>query len=193
LALYGGEILICKLYIVLQLAQAKLIYGKSFILCVLTGLVMQNKFYILSGPPFLKEKDETVIKNFASLKGAKAVCGSTTLKIFCAVTGKIAKLKPESFIPDNPPEYEVSGLDFASEGILTLNAVFADLKNGVKHPLSKLMLKADEIIFIEGASQNKLYDKKLFKRENVLPRDEIIDKIIISLRQAGKTVIKVKG
>ncbi|MDR2191636.1 MAG: hypothetical protein LBO62_01975 [Endomicrobium sp.] len=157
---------------------------------------MQNKLYIFSGVPASKEKDEAVIKNFLSLEGKKAICGSTSLKIFCRITGKTAKLKRESFIPGNAPEYEVDGLDFASEGVLTLNAFFGDLKNEVPPSaaknLSKLALEADEIIFITGGAENKLCGEDFFKSANVLPRDAIIDKIILSLRRAGKTVKKEK-
>ncbi|MDR3112997.1 MAG: hypothetical protein LBU09_01305 [Endomicrobium sp.] len=156
---------------------------------------MQNKLYIFSGPPSFEEQDEIVIKHFVSLNGKKAVCGSTTLKVFCKITGEAAKLKPKSLVFGNPPEYEVSGLDFASEGILTLNAVFADLKKGAKLPklpLSNLILSVDEIIFITGDAQNKFYDADFYKRTNVLPRCEIIDKIVLLLKENGKTALKEK-
>ena len=153
---------------------------------------MQKKLYILSGPPASKDEDAKFICGFAALKGKKAVCGSDTLKIFCKITGACARLKPESLIPENLPEYKVLGLDFASEGILTLNAAFSDLKIGAKkgRTLSKLMLEADEIIFITGGAQNKNYYADFCKRTNVLPREEIIDKIILFLIKAKKTALK---
>jgi hypothetical protein len=155
-----------------------------------------DKLYILSGAPSSKEKDKSAIEEFVSLNGKKAVCGSTTLKIFCEITHASVRLKPESLIEGNPPQYEVEGLEFASEGILTLNAVFADLHKGEKKlPLSQLMLKAGEIIFITGGARNKLHDESFFRSSGVLPRDEIIDKIIRILEREGKpaAVIKEKG
>jgi len=149
-----------------------------------------SALYVLSGPPPLKENDELFIKKFLALDGKKAVCGSATLKIFCKATGKNATVKTESLFSKKSTRYDVDGLDYASEGVITLNSCLKDLQNSQPNALAKLMLEADEIVFICGGAQNNESDLILFKSENILPRNEIIDKIIDALRKFGKIARK---
>ncbi|MDR1941580.1 MAG: hypothetical protein LBQ47_04570 [Endomicrobium sp.] len=157
-----------------------------------------NTLYVLSGPPAAKDRDFPLIKRFVSLDGKKAVCGSVTLGVFCRISGKTAGLKFVGSNAEEPPEYEVEGLDFASEGIITLNKCFEVLNAkgpacGIYFParkLARLMLECDIIHFIEGSAINRLHDVKLFKKAGVLPRSQIIDKIIKKLESAGKIAIK---
>ena len=157
-----------------------------------------NMLCIFSGPPVLKSNDATAVKKLLSFDGKKAVCGSTTMDIFCRVTGKTAKVDAAYFTDFVPPEYEIEGLDFASEGAITLNQCFNILEDEtvlqkVQTPpakLANLMLSSDIIHFIEGMSVNKGHSDIMFKQMGILPREEIIYKISNRLTQADKIVSK---
>jgi hypothetical protein len=156
-----------------------------------------NALYVLSGPPADRSKDLLLMRKFFAFDGGKAVCGSVTLAIFCKIFGKSVKLKFSGSNACEPPEYEVEGLDFASEGLITLNKCF-EVLNGkdskaTYYPprkLAELMLACKKIHFIEGSAVNSLHDDKLFESAGLLPRSEIIDKIIKTLCIFGKTAIK---
>lgn len=156
-----------------------------------------NVLTVLSGPPLLRESDALIINKFLAQEGKKAICGSTTMDIFCRVTGKKAGIDPAYYTDFIPPEYEIEGIDLASEGAITLNQCYNLLKektlleNAATSPakLANLMLSADIVHFIEGMSENKGHGDIMFKQMGILPRKEIIDKIRKLLIQADKTVI----
>ena len=156
-----------------------------------------NVFTILSGPPVLRGNDEFIVNKFLSAAGKKAICGSTTMDIFCRVTGEKAAIDPSYYTDFVPPEYEIKGIDFASEGAITLNQCCnvlnekTVLEKATTAPvkLANLMLSCDIIHFIVGMSENKGHDDIMFKQMGILPRKEIIDKIRKLLIKADKTVI----
>lgn len=157
-----------------------------------------NMLCVLSGPPLLKTNDELTVKKLLSFEGKKAVCGSTTMDIFCRVTGKKAKIDATFFTDFMPPEYEIEGLDFASEGAITLNQCFniindSEMLQKAQTPpakLANLFAAADIIHFIEGMSVNKGHSDIMFKQMGILPREEIIYKISEELIKADKVVSK---
>ncbi len=149
---------------------------------------------VLSGAPLSKNDDERIVNKFLSFEGKKAVCGSTTTALFCRVTGQKAAISPELYTDFNPPEYKIEGIDFASEGAITLNRCFGalngDKPDNVSAKLAGLMLYSQNIHFIIGRSVNKGHDKQLFKSMEVLPRSEIIGKIMRKLIEYKKNVTK---
>lgn len=157
-----------------------------------------NMLCVFSGPPLLKENDEMAVKKLLSFNGKKAVCGSTTMDIFCRVTGEKPRIDASFFTDFIPPEYEIDGLDFASEGAITLNQCFNVLGDSetlgkAKTPpvkLANLLLSCDIIHFIEGMSVNKGHSDIMFKQMGILPREEIIYKISEKLIEADKIVSK---
>lgn len=157
-----------------------------------------NALCVFSGPPLLKSNDETAVKKLLFFEGKKAVCGSTTMDIFCRITGKKAKIDTTFFTDFMPPEYEIDGLDFASEGAITLNQCFnimndkEILQKAQTTPvkLANLFLAADIIHFIEGMAVNKGHSDIMFKQMGILPREEIIYKIGRALVKADKVVSK---
>lgn len=167
-----------------------------------TAVILQarqaNILCVLSGPPVSKDKDEAFVKRFLSMPGKKAICGSTTMDIFCKITGKKAEIDPTHYTELIPPEYTIEGIDFASEGAITLNQCFNILNDkeiiekssSAPANLARLMVSADIIHFIEGKSVNEGHDEAVFKQMGILPRKEIIDKISKELIKADKMIIK---
>ncbi|MDR1196403.1 MAG: SpoIIE family protein phosphatase [Endomicrobium sp.] len=159
-----------------------------------------NMFCVFSGAPLLKTYDETAVKKLLSFDGKKAVCGSTTMDIFCRITGRKPKIDAAFFTDFIPPEYEIEGLDFASEGAITLNQCFnimndKEVLQKEQTPpakLANLLNAADIIHFIEGMSVNKGHGDIMFKQMGILPRAEIIYKISNELIKSDKIVSKEK-
>jgi hypothetical protein len=157
-----------------------------------------NALCVLSGPPLLKADDEAAVRKLLSFEGKKAVCGSTTMDIFCSVTGKKAKIDASFFTDFMPPEYEIEGLDFASEGAITLNQCFNIMNDKeilqkqrtTPVKLANLFNAADIIHFIEGTAVNKGHSDIMFKQMGILPREEIIYKISEALVKSDKVVSK---
>lgn len=157
-----------------------------------------NALCVFSGPPLSKEDDEKAVGRLLAFEGRKAVCGSTTIEIFCRVTGRKPKTDASFFTDFMPPEYEVEGLDFASEGAITLNQCFNILgdkrllRQAATPParLANLLNSSDIICFIEGMSVNKGHEDIIFKQMGILPRKEIIYKISETLMRCDKIVCR---
>ncbi len=92
---------------------------------------------IFTGPPQNPENDESIIKDFLSSKGFKAVCGGCSANIFCRVTGREIKTTIEYLDPDVPPIAYIKGVDLVTEGVLTLNKTLDILKSYFKDPTDK--------------------------------------------------------
>lgn len=165
---------------------------------VILSARQSNAFCVFSGPPLLKTDDEKAVEKLLSFEGKKAVCGSTTMDIFCRVSGKKAKIDASFFMDFIPPEYEIEGLDFASEGAITLNQCFniindKEILQKAQTPpakLANLLNESDIIHFIEGMSVNKGHGDVMFKQMGILPREKIIYKISNELIKADKIVSK---
>lgn len=136
---------------------------------------------ILTGLPEDKSKDKSIFTDFSKCKGKKIICGTSTMKAYC----KQLNLKPEiTFINIKTlpvAKYKIEGIFLAAEGAITLNECYKKLKgkpveNQEAVILAKLLMEESEISFIIGTAPNK--DMNLYRKNNLLPRDEIVNKII---------------
>ncbi|MDD5020511.1 MAG: hypothetical protein PHR82_00015 [Endomicrobiaceae bacterium] len=148
---------------------------------------------ILTGLPENKAKDKNTCIDFSKSAGKKAICGTTTMKVYCAQLN----LKPEIIFTNTEtlpvPKYKIEGIFLATEGVITLNDCYKKLKgepveNQDAITLAELLKQENEIIFITGTSRNQ--DVIFYKKNNLLPRDEIINKIIDILPSDKKITIK---
>ena len=138
---------------------------------------------ILTGLPKDKEKDSVVCQEILKNKGKKAICGSSTMKMYC----RELNIEPETeIINGNLPQvrYNIPNIDLASEGAITLNYCYKILKgnqinNFQANILAKLIKENKNIHFIIGTAQT---DTSLYKQNNILPRNEIIKKIVDYLK-----------
>ena len=138
---------------------------------------------ILTGLPKNKEKDSAVCQKISNFGGKKAICGSSTMKMYC----RELNIKPQiEIIKDTIPQaiYHISNIDLASEGVITLNDCYKNLKgtdtdNFQANELAKLIKRNKDIHFIIGTAQT---DTSLYTKNNILPRYEITKKIIDYLK-----------
>jgi len=139
--------------------------------------------HILTGLPKDKEKDFIVCRKFSIEKGKKAICGSSTMKMYC----RELNIEPEiEIIKETVPKviYNIQNIDLASEGVITLNDCYKILKgsdtdNFQANELAKLIKRNKDIHFIIGTAQT---DTSLYTKNNILPRYEITKKIIDYLK-----------
>ena len=159
---------------------------------------------ILTGPPLHKARDRDCIRDFMAMPGTKIVIGSTTIDILARETGRGAVLKHMSTSFSSPPEYEVEGIDLATEGAVMLNQVYNilgeeyegdnddaesnDVDRGVVERFCAMLLKADVIHFFIGDSLNEAHSTRIFKQMGILPRKQVVTGIIAKLRRMGKLV-----
>ena len=79
---------------------------------------------ILTGPPSVRGLDDTYVRQFAALEGAKVVCGSSTAQIVSRVMDRTITAKQLSASYSQPPMYSIEGFDLVTEGAVTLNQVY---------------------------------------------------------------------
>jgi len=144
---------------------------------------------ILTGLPYDKSKDNITCINFINSVGPKIILGSSTMKMFCREVNmefKIEILKINNILI---PKYLIQNVDVACEGVITLNEVYKILLNKESanidaNKIVDFLKKDNEINFIVGTANNKEND--FYKQNDLLPRIEIIKKIIDLLK--GKNI-----
>jgi hypothetical protein len=147
---------------------------------------------ILTGLPADKKNDKLFVERFMSVGSTKVICGSSTMKMFCRIQNITPEIKIvfEKNIP--VAKYKIENINLATEGIITLNSCYKYLTNtkteiiddAVK--LAELFDKNKTINFFVGLSQNK--DSNNYKNFGLLPRIEIVNKIVDFLKQKNKTI-----
>jgi hypothetical protein len=138
---------------------------------------------ILTGLPKNKNNDNIVCNKFATSVGYKIILGSSTMKMFC----REQKIEPIIDIVKSAqtPKYLIRGIDFSSEGVITLNECYKILlgrtsDNILAIEVVNLIKKEDIINFIIGTADNG--EHFFYKQNNLLPRIEVINKIIKLLK-----------
>ena len=136
---------------------------------------------ILTGLPLNRKKDLKLFLDFEKTESVKVICGTSTIKAFC----KSLSLNPEISFSEKDgiisANYKIEGIFLACEGIITLNDCHKILegkqsKNKAAEILSCILKDENEISFTVGTAKNP--DIDFYKKKNLLPREEIIDKII---------------
>ena len=138
---------------------------------------------ILTGLPKNKNDDNAICNKFANSIGYKIILGSSTMKMYC----RELNIQPDIRIisATQSPQYFINEIDIASEGVITLNECYRILSGNNSDNISaieviKLIKKENEINFIVGTSDNGQH--QFYKQNNLLPRTEIIKKIIELLK-----------
>lgn len=147
---------------------------------------------ILTGLPADKQNDELFVQRFISVDSVKVICGSSTMKMFCRIQNITPEIK--IILKENIPvaKYKIENINLATEGIITLNSCYKYLTNTkIKIiddaiNLAELFNKSQTISFFVGTAQNE--DSINYKQFGLLPRKQIIEKIIFYLKQKNKTV-----
>jgi hypothetical protein len=181
------------------LAKVKEISGTTYgddVTCMLLVCREARTLNILTGPPGNKANDRRVVKEFMEMKGLKVVCGSTTAEMVARNTGVAINVKEISNAYHKPPAYEISGLDFATEGAITLNQVYNILEESPDRldgdssvsELYMLFHSCDTINFFVGTAVNPGHESIVFRQVGVYPRDVIVQFLAERLKKIGKLV-----
>lgn len=151
---------------------------------------------VATGPPSTKEKDADMARRFASFQGTRAICGSSTIDI---LSSKLNLKVEKSVTPPSllyPPEYQVEGVDFASEGAIMLNQALHLLPDDpakfyLGSPVETLCTyfhEHDCITFLLGMAINRSYPEMMFRQLGMHPRFEVVELLSDVLEKMGKWV-----
>ena len=143
---------------------------------------------ILTGLPKNKNNDNDICRKFANSIGYKIILGSSTMKMYCRELNIEPDIKINS--ATQSPQYFINGIDFANEGVITLNECYKILSGNNSDNISaieviKLIQTENEINFVVGTADNGQH--LFYKQNNLLPRTEIIKKIIELLKDKKVT------
>lgn len=164
--------------------------------CVLLLSRESNVLNILTGPPARKTDDEKTVKRFLNFKGKKVVCGSTTVEMVSRILNVKAVIKDEPQGYHKPPSYEIEGIDFATEGAITLNQVYNIIDVPIEKlessspvtTLARIFHESDVINFIVGTATNRAHKSIVFRQMGIFPREVIVKLLAERLKRMGKVV-----
>ena len=138
--------------------------AKDDITCSVIYFREPRDLIICTGPPYKKERDETMVNTISEFNGAKIICGGTTAQIVSRELDREIDVDIFSGDGDLPPVSEIEGFDLVTEGILTLGKVSDWLENNEKinykspaGKIIKLFFKNDRINFLVGTRINEAH------------------------------------
>lgn len=155
-----------------------------------------NVVSLFTGPPADERQDGQAVRQFMELPGTKVVCGGTTADLVARWLGERVRLEQDPISMVAPPRYEIPGIDLVTEGAVTLNQTFNLLdtdesqlreSSGVTE-LRSLLRAADCVHILYGVARNSAMDMVSFRQQGILPRDQILPRLVDKLRAAGKLV-----
>jgi hypothetical protein len=164
--------------------------------CLLIACQEAKTLTILTGPAANRGDDRKIVKQFMEAEGTKVVCGSTTAEVLARTLKVSVQIKDVSNAFHKPPSYTIPGIDYATEGAITLNQVYNILEespdrleqsSSVSH-LYGLLHTADTINFIVGTAKNPGHKAIDFRQMGIFPREVIVQLLAKRLQQIGKLV-----
>lgn len=181
------------------LAKVKEISGATYgddVTCALLLCREARVLNVLTGPPNNKAHDAKVVRDFMASKGLKVVCGSTTAELVARTIGSTISVKEVSNSYHKPPSFAIPGIDYATEGAITLNQLYNILdesserldKNSSVSALYRLFHSCDIIHFTVGTAVNPGHENIVFRQMGIFPREAIVQLLAEKLRKMGKLV-----
>jgi hypothetical protein len=128
------------------------------------------------------------------MKGLKIVCGSSTAEMVGRYLGAPVKVMEIEQAYHKPPSFVIEGIDYATEGAITLNQVYnileeeprnLDLQSSVSD-LYWFLHNADVINFIIGGAVNSGHQTIVFRQMGIFPREIIVKLLAEKLIKMGK-------
>lgn len=160
------------------------------ITCAVIHLRHPRKMLLITGPPFLKEKDKDWAFQVDAFKGDKVICGGTTANIIARELDREINMDLSQREGNLPPISEMENFDLITEGIFTLTRI-AQYLEGDSGQLSshdpagrivEILRRNDIIEFLVGTRINEAH------QDPNLPVDiEIRRTIIRRIERALKT------
>lgn len=153
---------------------------------------------LLSGPPADARLDRPIVERFLRQDGRKVVCGGSTAQLVARCLG--VPLEPfeeacSSLVA--PPRQRIEGIDLVTEGAVTLNQVAHLLEvdparfeeESAVTELVRELRAADRIQITLGRARNADTAHLAFRQQGILPREEIITRLVAQLEAMGKRVL----
>ena len=117
---------------------------------------------ILFGPPCRPSNKHTMFSLFMSRKGLHIVCGGTTSQLLAEYLGTTVTKDTKHPKLEGPPMSEIKGIDYVTEGVVTINKVLENAKaylqnRGEIEELSRPKTAADilsRVLFEEASDIN---------------------------------------
>jgi hypothetical protein len=151
---------------------------------------------ILTGPPQSKNDDAAVAAAFVHLQGRRVVCGGSTAKVVAQRLKRRLAVATDAPSMIAPPDYQLDGVDLATEGAVTLNQVYNIIEadpgqyernTGVTR-LCGMLREADYVRFFVGGAKNDAHEDISFRQRGILHRETIVGLLADKLRRHGKLV-----
>ncbi len=175
----------------------------SVIIC---KMFKQTNSVIMVGPPKEKAHDAIIVEQLLKADGLKMVCGGTTSQIVARECKKKLIIDDVYFNrSDLPPTAHIDGIDFVSEGILTLgrcvdyfveattNDQFKEYlsnsqaKDGAHQLFQMLVNDCSKITFYVGQAQNDAHNV-LSTSLSVNMKNKLVKRIATHLQKFNKLV-----
>lgn len=99
---------------------------------------------LFSGPPVLPERDPEIVGAFMKGRGKKVVCGGTAANIISRELGKEVEVLIGTGTESIPPRAQIPGIDFVTEGVITLSHVVENIIDYRTKRVLKPMGKQEE-------------------------------------------------
>ncbi len=159
-----------------------------------------RRLIVFTGPPVDPDQDAAVTHRFLTTPGHKVVCGGTTANIVARETGWQSAVDFGTARPDVPPMGSMEGLEFVTEGVLTLARTIELIRDAADEPdhlpsersgatcLARALLAADHVHFIVGLKVHPSLQNPLLPI-SVSLRRYLIEELERLLTAAGKSVV----
>lgn len=160
---------------------------------------------LFTGPPVEPEKDLFIAEKVRTAKGKIVLCGGTTANIIAREFGETIHIDLNHYNEKVPPMGYMKGVDFVTEGLLTLNATkeilqkYNDAKQKGEPPLKTtgddgasklvrlLLEESTHIHFWIGQAINPAHQNPYFPQEFNL-KNKVMKEITKLLESLGKKV-----
>jgi len=158
--------------------------ARDDISCVVMHFRVPRQLLIMTGPPFVPQRDFELAQAALTFPGRKIICGGTTATIVGRVLHRPITVDLSRADTGMPPPATMEGVDLITEGALTLAHVAQLLAAGTTvdrlpaNPagdIVRLMLRSDIIHFIVGTRINEAHQdpntpQELDLRRNIVRR-----------------------
>jgi hypothetical protein len=159
-------------------------YARDDSCCAVVHFRVPRQLLIMTGPPFVPQRDFELAQSAASFPGKKIICGGTTATIIGRILNRSSTVDLTLVNTGMPPPARMEGIDLITEGSLTLAHVAQLLATGVTmeqlpaNPAGDIvrhMLGSDIIHFIVGTRINEAHQdpntpQELDLRRNIVRR-----------------------
>ena len=166
-------------------------YARDDSSCMVVHFRVPRQLLIMTGPPFVPQRDFELAQAAATFPGKKIICGGTTATIIGRILQRPFTVDLTQVNTGMPPPAKMEGIDLITEGSLTLAHVAQLLASGVtmeQLPVNpagdivRLMLGSDIIHFIVGTRINEAHQDPNTPQELDLRRN-IVQRIVSLLEE----------